>query len=81
MDHRTERSWAPYGLNLLMIVLLAGGGFLAGRLSIRADHLEARTTLATLKEDLERTRQIQEKYRLQVEWRAMQLEENGGSFP
>lgn len=80
MDHGTQRPWVQYGVNLVMIVLLAGGGFLAGRLSVRADRLEAGANLADLKEDLERTLEIQEKYRLQVEWRKMQAE-NGEPFP
>ena len=80
MDHGTRRSWPRYGLNLLMVLLLAIGGFLAGRLSARADHVEATTTLAELRRDLERTLEVQEKYRLQVEWRKLQSEGTDGSF-
>ena len=74
MNYGPRASWPSYGLNLLMVLLLALGGFLAGRLSARGDRVEAATTLADLKRDLERTLEVQEKYRLQVEWRKLQSE-------
>jgi hypothetical protein len=80
MDHATRSLWLRHVVNLLMVLLLAVGGFLAGRLSARADRVEAATTLARLQRDFQRTLEVQERYRLQVEWRKRQSEGMDGSF-
>ncbi|MBW3595765.1 MAG: hypothetical protein KY475_00655 [Planctomycetes bacterium] len=74
MAGRLQGIARAYGLHAVMVVLLALGGFLAGRLSGRAAVIEAEQTRIQMERDLERAIKVHRSAALREEWRSLDAE-------